>query len=101
MVVPNDVIDHLNGIDGVLRVIIMDSDFSEVIHREELNTKSATGMDVINRSYDEVMEKENKLALIVDNRVFDSKMKDYATVLMVNSKGDVVGRSLKPEEMDG
>ena len=52
MVVPNDVIDHLNGIDGVLRVIIMDSDFSEVIHREELNTKSATGMDVINRSYD-------------------------------------------------
>ena len=26
MVVPNDVIDHLNGIDGVLRVIIMDSD---------------------------------------------------------------------------
>ena len=43
MVVPNDVIDHLNGIDGVLRVIIMDSDFSEVIHREELNTKSAQG----------------------------------------------------------
>lgn len=100
MVLLDDVVDLLEHTEGVLHVIVMDEAFSELIRLEEISTKSATGMEVINCSYDEVMTKRNRLALIVDNVVFDMAKKDYTSVLMVNSRGDVVGRSLTEEELD-
>lgn len=100
MSVLDDVVGFLEHTDGVLQVIVMDEAFSELIRMEELSTKSATGMDVINCSYDEVMTRHNRLALIVDNLTFDSAKKDYTSVLMVNTRGDVVGRSLRDEEID-
>lgn len=101
MPVLDDVVDFLGDVEGVLDIIVMDGDFSEIIRKEERSTKSATGMDVINCAYDEVMTKKHRLALIVDNNDFDAEKKDYSSVLMVNSKGDVVGRSLREEELAG
>ncbi len=100
MSVLDDVVGFLEHIEGVLHVIVMDEAFSELIRLEEISTKSSTGMDVINCSYDEVMTKHIRLALIVDNVTFDSAKKDYTSVLMVNTRGDVVGRSLREEEID-
>ncbi len=100
MTVLSDAIEHLRGLEGVLDIFQMDDSLSNTIKHEEESTKSITQMDVNNIAYDEVMEKKYRIALIVDNRRFDPEMKEHSTVLMINSKGETVGKSLGDEEIE-
>lgn len=100
MTVTDDAIEYLRGREGILEAFLMDDGMSETILNEEKSTKSMTQMDVVNEAYDDVMLRKHRIAIIVDNHTFRLDKKDYAVVLMVNTKGDVVGRSLREDEIE-
>ncbi len=93
----DDAVNHIKTVKGVVDAYIMDDEFSNRILEEERSVVSITKMDVINNAYEDVMKRHHRIAIIFENHNFEYN-RDVASIWMVNSKGDVVGKSLDSQE---
>ena len=100
---PDTVLGAILSIEGTVDAYIMDDELSSEILAEERSVRSLTGMDVINRGYEEAMDRMCRVCMIVGGigeGVSSGAVRiDRSPAVMVNGRGDIVGMTLSEEEI--